>query len=530
MAKTLTQVGIETGNLVEAYHVTQSIDAFTGTDAYDISLSGSFNMTGSINGEPSVINPLTASYAMNALSSSKSLVLSGSFAGLTYLYGGLEGSNSPGTARALNSTNLTYNTTTRLLNASSSFAITASHVISASYAVTASHVISASYAVTASHVISASYALSASHAPNFATTDLTFSGNRTHNTSGNTLTITDGTNDRFEILTTSTVFNDSGADIDFRVESLDNANALLVDAFTNQVRIGVTGSKSAPSLYFGSDNNTGFYNSGSNNTLYITANSTDVARISPQQLIVGDQDFKSNINYAQSGVLTQGYLYSLEGLSSNIFYHPSNFFARGKANLGGFSITYVPTSSIVDPADGEKVIFRTMPSGSTTGIAVTSSAALRIDVNYIDGVDNEPNIEIVNRLTLGTLWSGTNTGIGRDSSTGQITAVSSDQRLKTNIQTLTGSLNKIKALRGTQFEWTNENDPEFRIGNDAFGTQIGLIAQEVEQILPEVVKPNGVKDYKSVEYDKIVAVLIEAVKEQQQQIDNLQQQIDSLKS
>ena len=48
MAKTLTQVGIETGNLVEAYHVTQSIDAFTGVDAYDISLSGSLNITGSL--------------------------------------------------------------------------------------------------------------------------------------------------------------------------------------------------------------------------------------------------------------------------------------------------------------------------------------------------------------------------------------------------------------------------------------------------------------------------------------------------
>lgn len=48
MAKTLTQVGIETGNTVEAYHVTQSIDAFTGVDAYDISLSGSFNVTGSV--------------------------------------------------------------------------------------------------------------------------------------------------------------------------------------------------------------------------------------------------------------------------------------------------------------------------------------------------------------------------------------------------------------------------------------------------------------------------------------------------
>jgi hypothetical protein len=76
MANVLNQVNIETGNIVEAYHVTQSIDAFTGIVAYNISLSGSFNMTGSINGEPSVINPLTASYAMNALSSSYALTAS----------------------------------------------------------------------------------------------------------------------------------------------------------------------------------------------------------------------------------------------------------------------------------------------------------------------------------------------------------------------------------------------------------------------------------------------------------------------
>jgi hypothetical protein len=639
MAKTLTQVGIETGNLVEAYHVTQSIDAFTGVDAYDISLSGSLNITGSLSqgsgtqasgvfshaegqstqaigdgshaegqstqaiGEYSHAEGIettaqgayshaegdsttaigTSSHAegasttatgpyshaegsntqaIGAYSHAEGLdtIASGSYqhvqgqfnlsssAQSAFIIGNgtsdasrsnlvfASGSQFQVTGSVIATTGFTgslQGTASFAVTAShvisASYAVTASHVISASYAVTASHVISASYAVTASHVISASYALSASHAPNFATTDLTFSGNRTHNTSGNTLTITDGTNDRFEILTTSTVFNDSGADIDFRVESLDNANALLVDAFTNQVRIGVTGSKSAPSLYFGSDNNTGFYNSGSNNILYITANSTDVARISPQQLIVGDQDFKSNINYAQSGVLTQGYLYSLEGLSSNIFYHPSNFFARGKANLGGFSITYVPTSSIVDPADGEKVIFRTMPSGSTTGSAVTSSAALRIDVNYIDGVDNEPNIEIVNRLTLGTTWfaDGSGTELQRNGS-GQIGVASSDTRLKTNIQTITGSLDIIKSLNGVRYNWTNENDPSFIINNP--GSQIGLIAQEVEQILPEIVKFNGVKDYKTIDYDKIVAVLIEAIKEQQQQIDNLQQQIDSLKS
>jgi len=66
MASILSNVNIASGQIVRARHVTQSIDAFTGVKAYDISLSGSFNMTGPINGQPLRINPLTASYAITA--------------------------------------------------------------------------------------------------------------------------------------------------------------------------------------------------------------------------------------------------------------------------------------------------------------------------------------------------------------------------------------------------------------------------------------------------------------------------------
>ena len=66
MAKTLSKAGITTGNTVKAFHVTQSVDAFTGTDAYDITLSGSLTVTGSITGQPTITNDLTASYAITA--------------------------------------------------------------------------------------------------------------------------------------------------------------------------------------------------------------------------------------------------------------------------------------------------------------------------------------------------------------------------------------------------------------------------------------------------------------------------------
>jgi hypothetical protein len=63
MANTLNKNGITTGNTVEAYHVTQSIDAFTGAVEYDISLSGSFKVTGSITttGSNGTINGLFVS-------------------------------------------------------------------------------------------------------------------------------------------------------------------------------------------------------------------------------------------------------------------------------------------------------------------------------------------------------------------------------------------------------------------------------------------------------------------------------------
>ena len=66
MAKSLSKTGITTGNTVKAGHVTQSIDAFTGVEAYDLTLSGSLVVTGSITGQPGVVNQLTASYALSA--------------------------------------------------------------------------------------------------------------------------------------------------------------------------------------------------------------------------------------------------------------------------------------------------------------------------------------------------------------------------------------------------------------------------------------------------------------------------------
>lgn len=92
----------------------------------------------------------------------------------------------------------------------------------------------------------------------------------------------------------------------------------------------------------------------------------------------------------------------------------------------------------------------------------------------------------------------------------------SDVRLKANISTVENSLNVVKQLRGVTFNW-KETDAK----------SIGVIAQEVEEILPELVSSG---ETKSVNYNGLIGILIEAVKEQQQQINILKNEIESLKN
>ncbi len=100
----------------------------------------------------------------------------------------------------------------------------------------------------------------------------------------------------------------------------------------------------------------------------------------------------------------------------------------------------------------------------------------------------------------------------------------SDARYKKNIYTINQSLDKVLRLRGVEYEMRKEEFPAMQFTE---GTQIGLIAQEVEKIIPEVVSTNT-DGYKSVDYAKLVPLLIEALKEQQQQRKEDQQRIERL--
>lgn len=105
----------------------------------------------------------------------------------------------------------------------------------------------------------------------------------------------------------------------------------------------------------------------------------------------------------------------------------------------------------------------------------------------------------------------------------------SDQKAKTNIVELESSLDKVLSLRGVSFDWNPEVVPTLAAEQSR---QIGLIAQEVEEVVPEVVSTTNYdgQELKSVRYENLVALLIEGMKEQQQQIEDLKQRVSELES
>jgi len=104
--------------------------------------------------------------------------------------------------------------------------------------------------------------------------------------------------------------------------------------------------------------------------------------------------------------------------------------------------------------------------------------------------------------------------------------VCSDARYKSRVVTLSGSLDQISRLRGVAFEWNVAEYPEHRF---AKGRQIGFLAQEVNDVVPEIVS-KGKDGYYSVDYGRLAPVLVQAIQELQAINASKDRELESLKS
>jgi hypothetical protein len=220
--------------------------------------------------------------------------------------------------------------------------------------------------------------------------------------------------------------------------------------------------------------------------------------------------------------------------------------------LDGQSSAFYATASSVATNTSK---LATIESGATadqtaseilTAIKTVDGAGSGLDADVLDGQSsayyldgnnfiNMPATGVTSVATSNGLTGGTITGTGTLSmsgsytgtlavtgsitATGEVTAYFSDERLKKDIVPVQNALQGVMAMGGYNYK---ANDLAASLGVERVDNQIGLLAGEVEAVFPELVCESGLAGYKTIRYDKVVTVLVEAMKEQQAMIEQLQ--------
>jgi hypothetical protein len=155
-------------------------------------------------------------------------------------------------------------------------------------------------------------------------------------------------------------------------------------------------------------------------------------------------------------------------------------------------------------------------NGATVQLTNVANASVAI------GTNNTTRVTITNGGAMGLGVTPTNT-LGRFEASNDIVAYSSsDKNWKTNIKNINSPLEKISQINGVEFDWIEDEPVHGNKGHD-----VGVIAQEIEQILPEIVQTRE-SGMKAVQYDKMIPLLVECIKDQQKQIEELKQIINGI--
>ncbi len=242
-----------------------------------------------------------------------------------------------------------------------------------------------------------------------------------------------------------------------------------------------------PANYLGTRNNA---------DLILKTNSLEVARFTPA--LSGSIGKANTVDPSCTGAFAAGQGNLVDAGSNHSIalgygneVTSANGFALGTNNLvteeysfsiGSFMSNNTPNSILLG-VDFPGVFIQSAPAGGLVGVNTTTPSPFSaLDVNgdiYSYGV-----------------WIG------------------SDKRFKKEVRTLDKALDKVLALRGTEYLFTND---EFKNKNFPSEKQVGFIAQEMEQVMPNLVRSNGGAGY-TVNYIGLIPVLVEAMKEQQTQI------------
>jgi len=177
---------------------------------------------------------------------------------------------------------------------------------------------------------------------------------------------------------------------------------------------------------------------------------------------------------------------------------------------------------------------QTFQNGAGSKTMLVLNSANSVDLNYNNSTKfqtTNTGISVTGNVVPSGNISGSSTShltMGQISSSGDVVADgdvvaynSSDVRLKDNIEVIKGSLDKIDGIRGVEFDW-NEKSPGWAKER---GHDVGVIAQEVQKVVPEIVVERK-SGYLGVDYKRLIPLLVESIKELKQEVENLKKKVN----
>jgi trimeric autotransporter adhesin len=218
--------------------------------------------------------------------------------------------------------------------------------------------------------------------------------------------------------------------------------------------------------------------------------------------ILGETNVSNTANYGVEGKAEAGTL--------------DNYALYGEATGGQFSFGVYALASLGTNNFGVRASANGGTGSYNVGLYANAAGGATNWAGFFDNGD----VYITNQIQAPNITSATGTTLVMDAS-GWIRKLSSDIRLKENITPLNNSLEKVLKLQGVNFTWRSDS---------THALDLGFIAQDVQKVLPELVIKDNNNGLLSVKYQNMVAVLAEAIKEQQKQIELAKQENQQLRS
>ena len=195
------------------------------------------------------------------------------------------------------------------------------------------------------------------------------------------------------------------------------------------------------------------------------------------------------------------------------------------SNTGDFTID--AGGDIILDADGTDILLKDDGTEFGRFKIATSDFVIKSAINNKDilfkGVDASSTITALqlDMSEAGNALFNANISGSQIEASGDVIAFgSSDERLKDNISYIHRPIDKINKIGGYKFTWNDKQDTYL-------GKDVGVLAQEIEAVLPEIVTTRG-SGYKAVKYEKIVPLLIEGIKELDKKVEDIEKNCDCL--